>query len=191
MDARRRRRATRRASCGLRPPQLPHRQQPSSRRPARTHARRAPGTGGGSREGARRGEVSRPWRPEASRWAEVEAGRARAPPSSREGVVCAAAVEATPNRPGRRAMALLAGGGRGRVPPPQRASTAAPTVTSRLLKPSRGHGQGGAEAGLCALAGRCSAPDPAACHGRKGGGAGRAPLQIRRRRGWAEREGGG
>jgi len=54
MDARRRRRATRRASCGLRPPQLPHRQQPSSRRPARTHARRAPITGGGSREGARR-----------------------------------------------------------------------------------------------------------------------------------------
>jgi len=39
-------------------------------------------------------------------------------------------------------MALLAGGGRGRVPPPQRASTAAPTVTRRLLKPSRGHGQG-------------------------------------------------
>jgi len=67
------------------------------------------------------------------------------------------------------------------VPPPRGASTAAPTVTRRLLKPSRGHGQGGAEAGLCALAGRCSAPDPAACHGRKGGGAGRAPLRIRRR----------
>jgi len=99
--------------------------RPHARAPSSGHRRREQRGGAAPRKEARRGEVSRPWRPEASRWAEVEAGRARAPPSSREGVVCAAAVEATPNRPGRRAMALLAGGGRGRVPPPQRASTVA------------------------------------------------------------------